>query len=546
MIEINLFGACIVRGGSEHHYELSGSKHRALLVLLATAPFGRRTRSFLQVTLWGTACYDSGRQSLRRALADIKRIMGNDFDILISSTNADVTLDVSKVRFIGKPGSGEFLEGIDLKEEGFEDWLRGIRSNPEQIHSLFSLASQAPAKASVPTIAILPFRMIASAADEAVLGDWLAEEVCRSLSRSNLISVISHLSAREVTRRSIELAQVREKLAVDYCVCGSVRVVDGTALLDADMLDAESGRILWTRRFSGSLGEFLSSSGDAINEIVRAVGRTIASEAITHARSKDLPSLADHQLLVAGVGLMHQLRLQSFAHSRKLIEESVRRSPRSAESHAWLAEWYVMSVFNGWSTDISNDSGKAVDHVARALDIDPENAFCLTIDGVVNNNLLQRLDVAENRFNLALEYNPNESLSWLFSGVLHAYRDDGSAAVKRAENALRLSPLDPLGYFFDSFMASSYLSTGNFEAALEYANRSLSVNDRHLSTHRARICALHNLGRDEEVLHAGAQLLERQPDSTVSGYMASHPASSFNFGRLHADALTAAGIPKGD
>ena len=126
-----------------------------------------------------------------------------------------------------------------------------------------------------------------------------------------------------------------------------------------------------------------------------------------------------------------------------------------------------MSIFNGWSTDISHDTGRAIDHAARALDIDPENAFCLTIDGVVHNNLLQRLDVAENRFDSALDRNPNESLSWLFSGILHAYRDDGEAAVDRAENALRLSPLDPLGYFFDSFVASTHLSVGDYEAGAE-------------------------------------------------------------------------------
>jgi len=42
------------------------------------SPFGRRTRSFLQDTLWGTACYDTGRQSLRRALSDIKQIKKAD------------------------------------------------------------------------------------------------------------------------------------------------------------------------------------------------------------------------------------------------------------------------------------------------------------------------------------------------------------------------------------------------------------------------------------------------------------------------------------
>ncbi len=76
LLEINLFGACSVTSAEPGAFAITGAKHKALFALLATAPFGRRTRAFLQETLWGTACYDTGRQSLRRALSDIKHLMG--------------------------------------------------------------------------------------------------------------------------------------------------------------------------------------------------------------------------------------------------------------------------------------------------------------------------------------------------------------------------------------------------------------------------------------------------------------------------------------
>jgi DNA-binding SARP family transcriptional activator len=68
LLEINLFGASTIRSCEAGRFEVAGAKHKALFALLATAPFGRRTRSFLQEILWGVACYDTGRQSLRRAL----------------------------------------------------------------------------------------------------------------------------------------------------------------------------------------------------------------------------------------------------------------------------------------------------------------------------------------------------------------------------------------------------------------------------------------------------------------------------------------------
>ena len=543
-LEVSLFGACIVRSaGQQPMFEITGAKHRALFALLATAPFGRRTRSFLQDTLWGTSCFDSGRQSLRRALSDIKAVMGADFERLLRVNNSEISLDLTAVHFIGRPGGGEFLEGLDIRDAEFNDWLRGIRQSPEQLFALFSAASQPPPKSILPTIAVLPFRLVHGATEHAILGDWLAEEVCRSLSRSGLLAVISHLSARELSASTIELAQVRAALGVDYFVAGSLRVGDQGATLDADCIDAASGRILWTRQFSGKLGDFMGIESAPVTEVVRAIGQTIASEAVQHVHGRALASLEDHHLLVAGVGLMHQLKFNSFARSRELIEEAIRRAPRAAEAHAWLGEWYVMSVFNGWTTDRAADTQLAQDSTARALDIEPENSFCLTIDGVVNNNLLMRMDTAEQRFDAALARNPNEAMAWLLSGVLYAYRDDGVEAVRRVETAMRRSPLDPFGYFFTSLAATAHLVAGNYARALDLTKASLAQNDRHLSTLRVKICALHHLGLADKARDAATELMQRQPDFTVAGYLDSHPAAAFRPARIVSSALLAAGVP---
>jgi TolB-like protein/Tfp pilus assembly protein PilF len=547
LLQINLFGACIVQSaGQEPAYEITGAKHRAMFALLATAPFGRRTRTYLQSLLWGTSCYDGGQQSLRQALSTVKGVMGTDFDRLLKVNNTEITLDLSKVHFIGRPGGGEFLEGLDIRDDEFNDWLRGIRQSPEQLFSLFSASTQPPPPSILPTIAILPFRLVYGSPDHAVLGDWLAEEICRSLSRSNLLAVISHLSARELSSSRIELARVREALKVDYCIAGSLRVTNGQVTLDADCLDAQSGRILWTRQFSGGLLEFTEARSLPVSEIVRTIGQTIASDAVHHAMGRTLSSLADHQLLIAGVGMMHQLKLSSFAQSRALIEEAILRAPRAPEPHAWLAEWYVTSVFNGWTTDRLRDIGMALDCTARALDIDPENSFALTTDGVAHNNLLMRMDKAQQRFDAALERNPNEAMAWLSSGVLSAYRDDGADAIMRVEKALHLSPLDPFGYLYDSLASTAYLAAEDFERTLDYADRSLMKNDRHLSSLRVRICALHHLGRGEDAREAAATMMRLQPDFTVADYRRSHPAADYRIGKNVSSALVASGVPLGD
>jgi class 3 adenylate cyclase/tetratricopeptide (TPR) repeat protein len=405
------------------------------------------------------------------------------------------------------------------------------------------ISVRAPGWLKLPAIAVLPFRTIAGAAEHAVLGDWLAEEASRSLSRSNLLAVISHWSSRSLTNHPIDMETIRSSLGVDYCVSGTLRVVSDEIILDADLLDTMSGRILWTRQFTGPMGRFLSASGEGVSEIVSAVGRAIADDAIAHLSERQLSELEEHRLLLAAVGLMNRSSVREFAKSRELIEELLRRSPHAADAHAWHGKWHVFSVFNAWSDDPKKDTQRAIDCTARALDINPESTFALTIDGFVHNNLLRRMDIAATRYNEALRRNPNEPLAWLLKGVLHAFQDEPDEAVPAAEKARRLSPIDPFQYFYETLSASVFLSAGRYEEALTFAETSLQRNDWHTSTLRAKITALHYLDRATDARAVATEYLRRHPDFTVAGYLRGHPAAEYDLGRRVATALRAAGIP---
>lgn len=542
LLEMSLFGPCLIRSARPDGYSITGVKHRALLALLATAPFGRRTRSFLQTTLWGTTCYDTGRQSLRRALSDIKQQMGDEYTELLDATHGDITLDLRKVRFLGRIEDGIFLEGIDVREKGFSAWAEGIRANPDQIGGLY-VSSRALRSPVQPVVAVLPFTALGADPVDAALGDWFAEQVCRSLGRSRLIAVISHLSGREFVRQTIDIAAVRAKLRTDYCVNGSLHRVGGAIVLDTDLIDTASGQLLWTEQFHIPADKFMERAADFVQIVLSRVATSIADEALRHVRDQEPARIDGHRLLIAGVALMHRLTLHEFAYSRTLIEEALRRAPYAAEIHAWLGKWYVLSVFNGFSSESDREIGLALASTARGLELEPDNAFCLTIDGFAQTNLKKRLDLSAARYDLAIDTTPSCAIAWLLKGVLHAFQDEGVKAVEATERARRLSPLDPFGYFYDSLTTAAYLAVEDYESALEYADRSLSLNDRHIPTLRAKIAALHYLDRGEEALGAGRELMRRQPGFTLDDYCRTHPAAACETGQRMVRALRAAGVP---
>jgi Flp pilus assembly protein TadD len=162
----------------------------------------------------------------------------------------------------------------------------------------------------------------------------------------------------------------------------------------------------------------------------------------------------------------------------------------------------------------------------------------------VHTNLLKEFSVAESRYELALAVNPNESLAWLLLGTLFAFRGQGKDAVRNTRHAIKLSPLDPLRYFYDSLAATAALSAGQYDKACELARRSFRLNRAHTSTLRALAIALWQLGRADEARSTVSELLRLDPGFTVSRYREVSPSAGFETGKIWSEALASAGVPK--
>jgi len=241
---------------------------------------------------------------------------------------------------------------------------------------------------------------------------------------------------------------------------------------------------------------------------------------------------------------MHRISPPAFERAQQLLQVLIERAPRLASPYAWMAKWHVLRVTQGWSTDSHADGKAALENTKRALDRDATLSLAMTVEGQVNTYILKRLDVAEQLYAQALQSNPNDSLAWLLKGTLHAFRDEGKEALRHTRHALKLSPLDPLKYYFDSLAATAALSAGQNQRALSLASRSLRLNRTHGSTLRVLIATLWRLGREEEARQRAQELLKLDPGFRVSTFLERSPSAAFEGGRRVAQALELAGVPK--
>jgi adenylate cyclase len=394
-----------------------------------------------------------------------------------------------------------------------------------------------------PTIAVIPFVERAAKPEYPIVGEILADEIIAALSLSSELTVISRLSTTVFRERETSIDEISRYLNANYVLSGSYRKAGSKLRLNIELALSDPGTIVWSESMEGNATALLSRRDGVVDNIVSGVSMAIMARELQRAQSQPLPTLESYTLLMGAIALMHRLSRQDFDRSRQMLQALTERAPRQAIPWAWMAKWHVLRVQQGWSDDPAVDAQLALDCGRRALGADPQCSLALVMRGFVHTNLLRQLDIAEEQYDQALHINPNDGLAWLLKGTLHAFKDEGKLAIDFTQRALKLSPLDPHRYFYDSLSATAALSAGQYKRAVELATRSLRANRTHTSTFRALAISQWLLGLHDEARKTVRELLRLEPSLTVTRYRERHPSAGYETGRIWSSALQEAGVP---
>jgi adenylate cyclase len=398
-----------------------------------------------------------------------------------------------------------------------------------------------------PTIAVIPFAARGAEPGHALIGEAVADELIAALSKTAELHVISRLSTTVFRDRAASpegaLSDIRQHLGATYVLSGRCTVIGSNMSLFVELAEADGGRIVWADNLKGTVAGLFNPDDDMLSRVVSAVSSAVMKHELGRAQNHALPTLESYTLLLAAIAMMHRNSRTDFEQAKLMLEHLIERSKRHPVPHAWLANWHVLKVQQGWATDIQAESELALDCTKKALDSEPNNSLALTVDGFIHTNLRGDLASGLQRYEKAIEQNPSESMAWLLTGVLHAFKGDGNSAVNSTEHALKLSPLDPIRYFYDSLAATAAVSAGNYERAIVLAKRSLRANRMHTSTYRALAIAQSLSGQTVDASATVGQLLQLEPGYSVSKFLERSPSRHYPIGSIYAEALQSAGLP---
>ncbi len=366
-----------------------------------------------------------------------------------------------------------------------------------------------------PSIAVLPFTNMSGDPDQEYFADGIVEDIITALSRVRWLFVIARNSSFTYKNKPIDARQIGRELGVRYLLEGSIRKAGQRVRISAQLLEAATGAHLWADRFDGEIAEIFELQDRITTSVVTAVEPSLRLAEIERAQRKPTDNLDAYDLYLRALPAINVYTRAGFEEAEGLLRRAVALDPTYADALAALAEFLVRMTVNGWAVDRQASTTEACALAGRAVMADPENATVLAVAAWAYSTLGVRFEQSLDLANRALALHPNSVHVRSFCGWVFHYMGDSQRAVEQFEEARRLSPVDPKGYFPMLGLAAAHFFAGHFEETVTLTGRILEDVPTHNAARRYRAAALAHLGRIDEARAVVAELLKAQPTSSL-------------------------------
>ena len=369
-----------------------------------------------------------------------------------------------------------------------------------------------------PSLAVLPFRMHPTDPDESYFADGVVEDIIHGLASLKELFVVSRGSALGYGGPTLDVRAIGAELGVRYILYGSVRRSGGRLRISTELSDAETGTVIRSDQYEGSLADLFELHGRIAVNVVRTIAPHVRERELVRAMRKQPQNMTAYDLVLQALDLIYRMDYESFSRARGLLQQAIAHDPGYAPAYAYTALWYIFRVGEIGSPDPDADAAAAATHAFAALERDGEDSLALAISGHVQSYLLKNYEKAISLLDAAIAAGPSSAMAWTMSSLTRGFVGDGLLAVQHAGQGVRLSPLDARLFWHEGGLAQAHYLQGNYEEALEWVRGAVGRNESVRYNLRTLIATLAALGKEEEARGAARQLLRVQPEFRLGRY----------------------------
>ena len=373
----------------------------------------------------------------------------------------------------------------------------------------------------------------------------LAEEITIALAKFRWITCVANVTPADARGERGQDVSCQPPSDLDFVLDGTIQRNGNRVRIIARLSDIRTGgTVVWARRFDRGLTDIFTLQDDIAAETASQIDTALLLWEGERARTQRFSDPDAMGFMLRAIPSIYRLQRNEFREAGDLLETSLELDPGNATAHAWLAYWNLILVGQGWAVDVAAATARAAELAERAVGLDARDARAMTLAGHVRGFLGRNPEEARALHDRAIAVNPNLALAWCFSGLAHSYLGNHAEATRRIQQAQRLSPHDPHGFFFDTAQTMPNLLSRDYEAAVTIGRRAIALNPSFSSSLKGQLAALGHLGREQEAAEVRERLLALEPDFSVRDAAARSPMVRSEDIAHYADGLRRAGLPE--
>lgn len=436
-ITISVLGPFQVRDGDGVVLPLKGAKNQALLAMLALSPDMSRPRRWLEDKLWSTFGPEQASANLRQALSKLRSALGPSADTLCADRSS-VSLDPRGVsvdlleEVVPEDDRIELLQGIDVRDPEFEDWLRQERA---ALQSKLAKASPSDSRG----ILINCRALTENAGRERMLGEVLSNQIGENIAEQVRAWRQSECDAPLPEGAPTSDVQVSTQLIPNG---------DGGHALFIKATHQPSARILYSKLQQLDRLEDILTAEIAVSRTVFEAADQIIGK-LPHVLEKDRPETRSTALSRLGLYRMFSFEKDALREAYGLMDQAFKRDQNGIYL-AWASMIRLTQMIEMAEADQQPLLDEAVELHYRAMELAPDNVLVHAIVSKVRGTALGDtagvLDLAQN----AVERNPASAFAWKSLSEALILSGDLDGAFTASARACLIARTSPFKHFWDT------------------------------------------------------------------------------------------------
>ncbi len=339
--------------------------------------------------------------------------------------------------------------------------------------------------------------------------DGITNDIITALSEFKFLFIIASNSSFAYKGKPVKVQEVSEELGVRYVLEGSVQRTSDRMRINAQLIDATTGKHLWAERYDRDPQHLFDIQDEIVETIVATLAFKVDAAERERVSRKGPENVDAYDYWLRGRNAWFRWTPEANAEAGALYQKAMELDPSWARPYGYMAWVHVNDSRYRWSEDPKKSMELALEWAQKCYALDADDYKTHWTLGFVYL-YLRDFDRAINGYERALELNSNDAdfLAEMSTSLIYMGRPEQSIA--QLKKAMRMNPRHPPWYF--GSLGLAYYEVGRYKEALATLKH---YNNPPFWGHRTLAAVYVRLGRLEEARVEVSELLKKKSDYTL-------------------------------